>query len=147
MCFFSKILKYIPDSGLSRFLKYIPDSGLSRSSLGVSLCTTDFMRWTPDGRSNTKHRSRNGRIKKSYFKGKNIIFYEHPVLGTRAVNSQVIILVLLRGTGTVLSSCSERSNFISCSDEQERSEGFQINISCRNEDLIFQLLAELSPPS
>ena len=59
-CVFSKILKYIPDSGLSRF------------PLGVSVCT----QWQ------VKHRrcSRIYTVQKNHnILGKNTIFIEHPV--------------------------------------------------------------------
>ena len=59
-CFFSKILIYIPDSGLSWF------------PLGVSVCT----QW----QVKHQHCSRTGRVKKNHnILRKNTIFNEHPV--------------------------------------------------------------------
>ena len=52
-CVFSKILKYIPDSGLSQF------------SLGVGVCTLDFTLGPPDGRSNTSAAAELTELRKS----------------------------------------------------------------------------------
>ena len=61
--FFPKILKYIPDSGLSR------------------LCTLDFMLGPLNGRKKTSGAAELAELKKSqHFKKKNTIFKEHPVV-------------------------------------------------------------------
>ena len=66
---------------VSKIFKYISDSGLSRFSLGVSVCTPDFMLGPLDGRWHTstaaKQWNQFGKI--MTFKGKNAIFNEHPV--------------------------------------------------------------------
>ena len=62
--FFSKILKYIPDSGLSRFF----------------LCV-HFMLGPLNGRQNTSATAELAELRKiTTFSGKNTIFNEHPVL-------------------------------------------------------------------
>ena len=68
-CVFSKILKYIPDSGLSL--------SLSRFFLGVY---TGLHAWTTKWQVEDQRCSRTGRVKKNHnILRKNTIFNEHPV--------------------------------------------------------------------
>ena len=68
----------------SKILKYIPDSGLFRFPLGVSLCT----QW----QANHQHCSRTGRVQKNHnILRKNTIFNEHPVTWILIFVKQVYI--------------------------------------------------------
>ena len=72
-CVFSKISKYIPDSGLSR------------------LCTLDFMLGPLNGRQKTSAAAELAELRKiTTFKGKNTIFNEHPVSSEVSVRGRIL---------------------------------------------------------
>ena len=74
-CVFSKILKYIPDSGLSRFF------------LGVY---TGLHAWTTKWQVEHQRCSRIGRVKKNHnILRKNAIFNEHTVCERLLLNSNI----------------------------------------------------------